>query len=48
MQKATKGNLTYFGCDRSKLPDLVYDFLPRESPLTYHPLYHMSQAQLTV
>lgn len=30
MIKAQKGQAYFFECDRSKLPDLVFDFLPRE------------------
>lgn len=34
--KISKGQTYFFDCDRSKLPDFVHDFLPREShPLQY-------------
>lgn len=29
-----KGVSMYFPCDRSKLPDLVFDFLPRKNPFS--------------
>jgi hypothetical protein len=30
LDKAKKGQITYFPCDRSKLPDFTHDFLPRK------------------
>ena len=29
--RSQRGQTAFFGCDRTKLPDLVHDFLPRES-----------------
>ena len=36
MMKSQKGQTYFFDCDRSKLPDFVHDFLPRESSLPAH------------
>jgi hypothetical protein len=46
--RAPLGTSNFFGCDRTKLPDLVHDFLPRKkihfSPRSHrHPTYPILQ-----